>query len=63
MKAFVVSFVLTLLLIWVLWAIANALAVPVVEWSWTTDECVRVLPPKGGDCRTLPERYTRVWVR
>ena len=48
------------LCLWVLWM---ALAVPVVEWSWTTGECVRVLPPEAGRCDQLPERYERVWVR
>ena len=46
-----------------LWLIRISLAVPVVEWSWTTGECVRVLPPEAGRCDQLPERYERVWVR
>ena len=46
-----------LLLIW------TALSVPVVEWSWTAKECVRVIPPEAGTCDQLPKRYERVWVR
>ena len=52
-----VLFFLCLLLIWM------ALSMPVVEWSWTTGECVQVIPPEAGDCDQLPERYERVWVR
>ena len=44
----------------VIWA---ALRVPIVEWSWTTRECVQVLPSEAGNCEQLPGRYTRVWVR
>ena len=40
-----------------------ALSVPVVEWSWTTQECVSVSPHEAGTCDQLPERYERVWVR
>ena len=53
-------FAVTAIFLWVIWM---ALAVPVVEWSWTTGECVRVLPPEAGCCDQLPERYERVWVR
>ena len=40
-----------------------AFSIPVVEWSWTTLECVRVIPPEAGTCDDLPKRYERVWVR
>ena len=40
-----------------------ALSVPLVEWSWSTQECVRVIPPEAGACDQLPTRYERVWVR
>ena len=40
-----------------------ALSVPVVEWSWTTGQCVRVIPPDAGTCNRLPGHYARVWVR
>ena len=43
--------------------IIRALSVPVVEWSWTRQECVSVEPARAGDCENLPERYDRVWVR
>ena len=51
--------VLAVLYIWLL----MSLPVPVVEWSLTKGECVRVLPPEAGRCDQLPERYERVWVR
>ena len=40
-----------------------ALSVPVVEWSWSAQECVSVSPAEAGTCDQLPERYERVWVR
>ena len=40
-----------------------ALSVPIVEWSWTTGECVRVIPPEAGTCDQLPKRYEKAWVR
>ena len=40
-----------------------ALSVPIVEWSWSTRECVRVIPPEAGTCNQLPKRYERVWVQ
>ena len=40
-----------------------ALSVPVVEWSWTAQECVSVSPHEAGTCDQLPDRYERVWVR
>ena len=41
----------------------TALSIPVVEVSWTTKECVRVVPTEAGTCDQLPDRYERVWVR
>ena len=55
--------ILALSLVALLWVLRISLAVPVVEWSWTTGACVRVLPPEAGRCDQLPERYERVWVR
>ena len=55
--ALVILFVLFLLLAWAV------LSIPVVEWSWTTKECVSVSPPEAGTCDQLPARYERVWVR
>ena len=61
MKWFVAASCLWIgLCLWVIW---NVAAVPVVEWSWTTGECVRVEPTEAGRCDQLPERYERVWVR
>ena len=40
-----------------------ALSIPVVEWSWTSKECIRVIPPEAGTCDQLPDRYEPVWVR
>lgn len=40
-----------------------ALSVPVVRWSWSTRECVQVIPRAAGTCNQLPKRYERVWVR
>ena len=46
-----------------LWLIRISIALPVVEWSWTTGACVRVIPPEAGRCDQPPARYERVWVR
>ena len=54
--AFAILAILYLVVIWM------ALVLPVVEWSWTNGECVRVLPPEAGRCDQLPDRYERVWV-
>ena len=48
---------LVLLMTWM------ALSIPVVEVSWATKECVRVVPTEAGSCDQLPDRYERVWVR
>ena len=48
---------LVFLLVWM------ALSIPVVEWSWSTRECVQVIPPESGSCDQLPKRYERAWVR
>ena len=48
---------LVFLMIWM------ALSIPVVEVSWATKECVRVVPTEAGSCDQLPDRYDRVWVR
>ena len=53
-------FAVTAIFVWVLWIV---LTTPVVEWSWTTGECVRIIPPEAGHCGALPDRYERVWVR
>ena len=45
------------LVIWI------ATSVTIVEWSWTTQECVRVIPPEAGSCDQLPDRYERRWVK
>ena len=55
--------ILALLLVALLWVIRFSLAVPVVEWSVTTDECVLVIPTEAGRCDQLPDRYELVWVR
>ena len=56
-------FAVALLAAMFLWIIWTAVSIPVVEWSWTRQECVRVIPPKAGTCAQLPDRYERVWVR
>ena len=48
---------LVFLMIWM------ALSIPVVEVSWATKDCVRVVPTSAGSCDQLPDRYERVWVR
>ena len=60
MKNIFAAFLLAMMWIAVLWM---AVSVPVVEWSWLTGECVRVVPPEAGTCNELPGRYERVWVR
>ena len=60
MKNFTAFVALTLLWFLIIWI---AESIPVVEWSWTTQECVRVFPPEAGTCDLLPERYEKVWVR
>ena len=53
-------FAVTAIFVCVLWMV---LTTPVVEWSWTKGECVRVIPPEAGRCDHPPARYERVWVR
>ena len=36
---------------------------PVVYWSTTRDECVRVEPEESGSCRDIPEFHTKIPVR
>ena len=56
-------FAVALLAAMFLWIIWTALAMPVVEWSWTRDECVQVIPAEAGTCDELPDRFERVWVQ
>lgn len=47
------------------YALHQAINTPVVHFSWSTKECVRVLGPEGHpySCENLPDSYERVWVR
>ena len=60
MKDLLAVALLAALLLLAVWA---ASSVPAVEFSWTTKECVRVIPPEAGTCDDLPERYEKVWVQ
>ena len=53
-------FAVVVLFSWMMWMVFTA---PVVYTSWTTRECVKVVPPEAGTCDDLPKRYERVWVR
>ena len=46
-------------------ALSTALNTPEVEYSWSTKQCVRVVYMDGRttDCKVLPEKYDRVWVK
>lgn len=35
---------------------------PVVQFSWSTGECIQVIGGSG-DCNTLPEKYVHQWVK
>lgn len=60
------------LAIWALWgtlavllvlAFDNAMSLPTVYKSWSTQECLRVDDPEGKhDCGNLPEQYDLVWM-
>lgn len=55
------------LLIWgiVIYLILRALDTPEVEYSWSTKQCVRVVYMDGRttDCKVLPDRFDKVWVK
>ena len=46
-------------------ALSTALNTPEVEFSWETKQCVRVVYMDGRttDCKVLPEKYDKVWVK
>lgn len=46
-------------------ALSMALNTPEVEFSWETKQCVRVVYMDGRttDCKVLPRKYDRVWVK
>ena len=39
----------------------NQATLPIVQVSATTNECVRVIG--GGSCTSIPQFYTRIWVK
>ena len=43
------------------YAVYGALNTPVVQFSNQTGECVKVLP--HGNCKELPKKYVKEWVR
>lgn len=46
-------------------ALSMALNTPEVEFSWESKQCVRVVYMDGStaDCKVLPRKYDRVWVK
>ena len=46
-------------------ALSMALNTPEVEFSWETKQCVRVVYMDGRttDCKVLPRKYDKVWVK
>ena len=46
-------------------ALSTALNTPEVEYSWSTKQCVRVVYMDGRttDCKVLPKRFDKVWVK
>ena len=60
MKELIAGALLAALFLLMIWM---ALSIPVVEWSWSTKECVRVIPHEAGTCDQLPKRYEKAWVR
>ena len=58
-------------LIWILFiigmvvfAVESYFSLPVVYWSYSTDECVKVIyDGYETDCSELPEKYERIWVK
>jgi hypothetical protein len=63
MKIWVITLLIFLTLGICVWVIDQA-DVPVVFWSHSKDECVKIII-KGSecDCSVVPEKYTRVWVK
>ena len=52
-----------LVMLTVFWAAYWAATVPVVRFSYATDECVSVDDPTGQyNCEALPKRYIHQWV-
>lgn len=43
--------------------LGDALSLPVVEYSYSTNECIRVIGPTLYTCENLPHRYQHVWIR
>lgn len=46
-------------------ALSMALNTPEVEFSWESKQCVRVVYMDGRttDCKVLPRKYDKVWVK
>jgi len=59
------SVAVAVLLAYCSWAVARYIDLPVVEQSYTTKECVRVVMPNGseGTCQALPSKYRLAWVQ
>lgn len=53
-------FLVAVTITWLFW---DGLGIPSVHWSWSTRECVKVVPAKAGSCDNLPEKYDLIWVK
>lgn len=38
-------------------------SIPVVHKSYSSQQCVRVVPITAGSCDNLPEKFTLIWTR
>lgn len=64
-RASICSIAIAVLLAYCSWAVVRFIDLPVVEHSYTTKECVRVVLPNGseGKCQELPSKYRMAWVQ
>jgi len=40
-----------------------SISVPVVHFSHSQHQCIRVIPASAGSCNNLPKRYSTTWLR
>jgi hypothetical protein len=54
--------IIILAFVLILFLISLLTSFPLVEFSWSTQDCVRVVYGNGS-CENLPEKYQMVWVK
>ena len=40
-----------------------SISVPVVHFSHSQHQCIRVIPASAGSCNQLPKKYSTTWLR